>query len=92
MAWNAFKVSGKTYGYPISIEAVSLVYNKDLVPVPPKTFDEVLALDKKLKAQGKSAILWDYTNTFFSWPLLAAGGGYPFKKKAACNAWPTQWV
>ncbi len=82
VAWNAFKVSGKTYGYPISIEAVSLVYNKDLVPVPPKTFDEVLALDKKLKAQGKSAILWDYTNTFFSWPLLAAGGGYPFKKKA----------
>ncbi len=82
VAWNAFKVGGKTYGYPISIEAVSLVYNKDLVPVPPKTFDEVLALDKKLKTQGKSAMLWDYTNTFFSWPLLAAGGGYPFKKKA----------
>lgn len=82
VAWNAFTVGGKVYGYPISIEAVSLVYNKDLVPVPPKTFEEVAALDKKLQAQGKHAILWDYTNTFFSWPLLAAGGAYPFKKKA----------
>ena len=82
IGWNAFTVGGKTYGYPISIEAISLIYNKDLVPVPPKTFDEVMALDKKLKAGGKQAILWDYTNTFFTWPLLAAGGGYPFALKA----------
>lgn len=82
IGWNAFTVGGKTYGYPISIEAISLIYNKDLVPVPPKTFDEVMALDKKLKAKDKQAILWDYTNTFFTWPLLAAGGGYPFALKA----------
>ena len=82
LAMKAFTVGGKTWGYPISIEAVSLVYNKDLVPTPPKTFEEVMALDKKLSAQGKKAILWDYNNTFFTWPLLAAGGGYPFKLKA----------
>lgn len=81
LAWNAFSVGGKTWGYPMSIEAVSLVYNKDLVPNPPKSFDEVLELDKKLSAQGKKAILWDYTNTYFTWPLLAAGGGYAFKIK-----------
>lgn len=81
LAWNAFTVGGKTYGYPMSIEAISLIYNKDLVPTPPKTFDEVMALDKKLKASGKQAILWDYTNTFFTWPLLAAGGGFPFAIK-----------
>ena len=82
LAMKAFTVGGKTWGYPMSIEAVSLVYNKDLVPTPPKTFEEVMALDKKLSAQGKKAILWDYNNTFFTWPLLAAGGGYPFKLKA----------
>jgi maltose/maltodextrin transport system substrate-binding protein len=65
----------------MSIEAVSLVYNKDLVPTPPKTFEEVIALDKKLSAQGKKAILWDYNNTYFTWPLLAANGGYAFKAK-----------
>ena len=73
---KAFTVGGKIWGYPISIEAVSLVYNKALVPTPPKTFEEVIALDKKLSAQGKKAILWDYNNTYFTWPLLAANGGY----------------
>jgi maltose/maltodextrin transport system substrate-binding protein len=85
LAWKAFNVGGKTWGYPISIEAVALVYNKDLVPVPPKSFEEVIALDKKLSASGKKAILWDYNNTFFTWPLLAANGGYPFKLKADGN-------
>ncbi|GLR12798.1 maltose/maltodextrin ABC transporter substrate-binding protein MalE [Chitinimonas viridis] len=82
LAWKAFTIGGKTWGYPISIEAVALVYNKDLVPTPPKSFEEIAALDKKLSAKGKKAILWDYTNTYFTWPLLAAGGGYPFKMKA----------
>ncbi|NKI97944.1 maltose/maltodextrin ABC transporter substrate-binding protein MalE, partial [Rhizobacter sp. SG703] len=85
LAVKAFAVGGKQWGYPLSIEAVSLVYNKALVPTPPKTFDEVIALDKKLSASGKKAILWDYNNTYFTWPLLAAGGGYPFKLKADGN-------
>jgi len=89
LALKAFSVGGKTWGYPISIEAVALVYNKTLVPVPPKTFEEVIALDKKLSASGKKAILWDYNNTFFTWPLLAAGGAYPFKLKADGNFDPT---
>ncbi|GGP25494.1 maltose/maltodextrin ABC transporter substrate-binding protein MalE [Silvimonas amylolytica] len=82
LGWKAWTSGGKTWGYPIAIEAVALVYNKDLVPTPPKSFDDVIALDKKLSGQGKKAILWDYTNTYFTWPLLAAGGGYPFKLKA----------
>jgi len=82
LAWKAFTVGGKTWGYPMSVEAVSLVYNKKLVTTPPKTFEEVISLDKKLSADGKKAILWDYNNTYFTWPLLAANGGYAFKPKA----------
>jgi maltose/maltodextrin transport system substrate-binding protein len=82
LAWKAFTVGGKTWGYPLSIEAVALVYNKALVPNPPKTFEEIAALDKKLAASGKKAILWDYNNTYFTWPLLAANGGYAFKAKS----------
>jgi maltose/maltodextrin transport system substrate-binding protein len=82
LAWKAFTVGGKTWGYPLSIEAVALIYNKDLVKTPPKTFEEILALDKKLSADGKKAILWDYTNTYFTWPMMAAGGGYAFNAKA----------
>ena len=89
LAWKAFNVGGKTWGYPMSIEAVSLIYNKALVPNPPKSFEEVLALDKKLSAQGKKAMLWDYNNTYFTWPLLAASGGYAFKVRADGTYDPT---
>jgi maltose/maltodextrin transport system substrate-binding protein len=84
-AWRAFQYNGKTWGYPISIEAIGLVYNKALVPVPPKTFEEVVALDARLAKQGKKAILWDYNKSFFSFPLLAAGGGYIYGKDAKGN-------
>ena len=81
MAMKAFTINGKIWAYPIAMEAVSLIYNKDLVPTPPKTFEEIFVLDKKLAAKGKKAILWDYNNTYFNWGLLAANGGYAFKQK-----------
>lgn len=83
MAWDAFTIQGKTWGYPISIEAIGLIYNKALVTAPPKTWDEVFALDKKLQAKDKKvhAILWDYNNTYFTFPMLAANGGYAFKRR-----------
>lgn len=81
-AWKAFNYQGKTWGYPISVEAIGLVYNKALVKTPPKSFDDVIKLDKELSAKGKHAILWDYNNTYFTWPLLAAGGGYVFGRDA----------
>lgn len=81
MAWDAFTIQGKTWGYPISIEAVALIYNKAIISEAPKTWDEVFALDAKLKKEGKHAILWDYNNTYFTFPLLAANGGYAFKRR-----------
>jgi maltose/maltodextrin transport system substrate-binding protein len=89
-AWQAFTVGGKTWGYPLSVEAVGLIYNKALVKTPPKTWDDVLKLDKELSAQGKKAILWDYNNTYFTWPILAAQGGYVFAKDAKGNLDPSK--
>src|SRR5689334_11765744 len=58
-AWKAFFYQGKTWGYPLSVEAIGLVYDKALVKTPPKTFEDVIKLDKELQAKGKHAILWD---------------------------------
>jgi len=82
IAWKAWTIGGKTWGYPLSIEAVGLIYNKALVPTPPKTWEEVLALDKKLQAQGKHAISWPITQIYFGYGMISAGGGYAFKRKA----------
>jgi maltose/maltodextrin transport system substrate-binding protein len=78
VGWDAFTFGGKMWGYPLAVEAIGLIYNKALSPKPPATFEELFALDKTLSAKGKHAILWDYNNTYFTFPLLAANGGYPF--------------
>lgn len=78
--WDAMLYDGKIYGYPLAMEAVSLIYNKDLIATPPKTFEEMVAIDAELSKKGKKAILWDYNNTYFSWGLFAGAGAYPFKK------------
>jgi maltose/maltodextrin transport system substrate-binding protein len=79
--WDAFTIGGKIYGYPYAFEAIGLLYNKALVKAPPKTFEEIFALHKTLQKTGKKALLWDYNNTYFTFPLLAANDGYAFKRK-----------
>lgn len=81
-AWQALSYRGRIWGYPIAIETTGLIYNKALVPTPPTTWDELIALDKKLKASGKSAVLWDYNKSFFTWPMIAGAGGVIFGKDA----------
>jgi maltose/maltodextrin transport system substrate-binding protein len=82
-AWGAFTYRGEVWGWPLAIEAIGLIYNKALVATPPESFDALIELDNKLKAQGKRAILWAYNQSFFSWGLLAGPGGYIFGKNAA---------
>jgi maltose/maltodextrin transport system substrate-binding protein len=79
-AWKAFQYRGRTWGYPIAIEAIGLIVNTALVPRPPATFEEIFALDRALAAQGRKAILWDYNKSFFTWPLIAGPGGYVFAR------------
>src|SRR5699024_3756425 len=55
--WDAVRYNGKLIAHPIAVEALSLIYNKDLLPNPPKTWEEIPALDKELKAKGKSALM-----------------------------------
>jgi len=81
-AWRAFSYQGRTWGYPIAIETTGLLYNKALVPVPPKTFEEVIRLDRRLQGQGKRAILWHYNKSFFSWQVLAGAGGQIYGRDA----------
>jgi maltose/maltodextrin transport system substrate-binding protein len=85
MSWDAVTHRRQLWGYPVSLEAVSLVYNKKLVTGKvPAQLSELPAFGKELKAQNPKAIviMWDYKTPYFSWPFLASAGGYPFKKTA----------
>ncbi|WP_421506476.1 maltose/maltodextrin ABC transporter substrate-binding protein MalE [Erwinia rhapontici] len=77
--WDAVTFNGKLIGYPVAVEALSLIYNKDLIKEAPKTWEEIPALDTALRAKGKSAIMWNLQEPYFTWPVIAADGGYAYK-------------
>ncbi|MFY0989723.1 maltose/maltodextrin ABC transporter substrate-binding protein MalE [Halomonas sp. C05BenzN] len=81
--WDAALWNGETYGYPISVESLGLIYNKALVDEAPESFQELAALDAELAEQGRKAILFDYSEPYYGWTLLAANGGYPFRQTEA---------
>ncbi len=98
MGWEAMSSNGKIYGYPVSMEAIGLIYNRDILKKPPATFEEMFSLSKKLKNiyppnltkqqrqkadRGVTTIMWDQLQPYFSMPFLAADGGYVFKKTSA---------
>ncbi len=74
---DAVTFGGKVWGYPVSVEAVTLIYNTDLVATPPAAFEDIKGMEV---AGGVAPILWDYNNTYFTMPMLMAGGGYAFQK------------
>ena len=78
-AWDAENYNGKIIGYPVAIASLSLIYNKDLLPTPPKSWEEIVELDKKFKAEKKNAIMWNLAEPYFTWPVVASNGGYVFK-------------
>ena len=78
-AWDAENYNGKIIGYPVAIESLSLIYNKDLLPTPPKSWEEIVELDKKFKAEKKNAIMWNLAEPYFTWPVVASNSGYVFK-------------
>ena len=82
MSWDAVTHNKQIWGYPLALEAVSLIYNtKYISGKPPAQLSEIPALAKDLKAKFPNVIpiLWDYNTPYFTWPFLASGGGYPFK-------------
>jgi maltose/maltodextrin transport system substrate-binding protein len=83
MSWDAVTHNKQIWGYPISLEAVSLIYNKKFVAgKPPAQLSELPAFNKALKEKNPKviAIMWDYNTPYFSWPFLASAGAYSFKK------------
>lgn len=76
-AWDAVSFGGKVWGYPVSVEAVGLIYNTDLVTTPPTDFADIAGMTVP---DGVTRIMWDYNNTYFTMPLLMANGGYAFRK------------
>lgn len=79
-ALAAFMHRERLWGYPISMETSSLIYNKALISEEniPANLADCTALLPSLAKKGALPIMWDYNNAYFTWGLLTADGGYVF--------------
>jgi maltose/maltodextrin transport system substrate-binding protein/arabinogalactan oligomer/maltooligosaccharide transport system substrate-binding protein len=82
VALQAFSYNGKLYGVPYGVEAVALIYNKDLVPTPPKTWAEMETIAKQLQDEKKvdQGYVLQQGDPYHTYPLVTAFGGYVFGK------------
>lgn len=76
-AMDAVTFNGETWGYPVAVEAIGLVYNKNLVETPPESFEEIMEMDFP---EGVTPIMWAYNDTYFTFPMMMANGGFAFQK------------
>lgn len=73
LGWDAVTIKGSIYAYPLLLEPMALVYNPQLLSHPPRSFSELPALAQGLRVQhGVQALVWNYTDAYLTWPLLAA--------------------
>lgn len=81
--WQATSHNGNIYGYPVAMEAIGLIYNKDIIKNAPASYEEMFDLKKELDKKDITTIMWDQVQPYFSTPMLASNGGYVFKETPA---------
>jgi maltose/maltodextrin transport system substrate-binding protein len=80
-AWKAVLHREWIWGYPIGLETVTLIYNRNLlVGPPPADLSELVPISQEIKTKnpGVIPILWDFKSPFYSWGILASAGAYVF--------------
>ncbi|MDM5115805.1 extracellular solute-binding protein [Aeromonas salmonicida] len=77
-AVDAQTYEGKLYGIPKAVETIVLVYNKDILPKAPETFDDLIKVSKEQRAANKYGLLAKFDEIYYSYGVVAGMGGYIF--------------
>src|SRR4051794_36125578 len=86
---DAMTYQGTTFGLPLNFKVVTLIYNKKLLPTPPKTTAELQAVAKKLTnaAAGKFGLAYWYSDFYYHAALMNGfGGGVFLGRKPVVNS------
>ena len=77
---EAMTYRGTVYGLPLNYKVITLIYNKKLVPTPPKTSKELVAIAKKLTdaKSGRFGLAYSYSDYYYHAALQNAFGGRAF--------------
>jgi arabinogalactan oligomer/maltooligosaccharide transport system substrate-binding protein len=77
---DAMTYQGTIYGLPLNFKTITLIYNKKLVPVPPKTTAELQAMAKKFTnaPAGRFGLAYWYSDFYYHAALMNGFGGGVF--------------
>ncbi|ADV64442.1 extracellular solute-binding protein [Desulfurococcus mucosus] len=77
IALSAVTYNLKTYGLPYAGETIALIVNKNLVPNPPASFDEMLQVMKSFTNRNTGSYGLSYqADPYHLYPFVTAFGGY----------------
>ena len=85
-SWQAVTHRDRFWGYPIALETATLIYNKALLDGPPPIeLSQLASIDQEMKRNhpGVTTILWDLRSAYYTWAILASGGGFVFAKNGS---------
>jgi maltose/maltodextrin transport system substrate-binding protein len=85
-SWQAVMHRDRIWGYPIALETVTLIYNKALLDgPPPMELSQLKSIDQTMKREhpGVVTILWDARSAYYTWGILASGGGFVFGRNGS---------
>jgi arabinogalactan oligomer/maltooligosaccharide transport system substrate-binding protein len=77
---DALTYQGTLYGLPLNFKVITLIYNKKLLPTPPKTSKELVAAAKKLTdaKSGRFGLVYSYGDFYYHAALMNGFGGRVF--------------
>lgn len=77
---EAMTYRGTVYGLPLDYKVITLIYNKKLVPTPPKTSGELVSMAKKLTdaKAGRFGLAYSYGDFYYHAALMNGFGGGVF--------------
>jgi arabinogalactan oligomer/maltooligosaccharide transport system permease protein len=86
-AIESVRVGKDTYGYPLALKCLVLFLNRDLVPTPPRTTDELVTLSKGLSHpdDNRYGLVYQSGEPYFHIPILLGFGGTLFDTAGKSN-------
>ncbi|MBN9681097.1 MULTISPECIES: extracellular solute-binding protein [unclassified Corallococcus] len=80
---EAMTYRGTAYGLPLNYKVITLIYNKKLVPTPPKTSGEMVTMAKKLTdaKAGRFGLAYAYNDFYYHAAVMNGFGGGVFDAK-----------
>ncbi len=77
---DAMTYRGTVYGLPLNYKVITMIYNKKLLPTPPKTSGELVAMARKLTDQkaGRFGLAYSYADFYYHACLMNGFGGRVF--------------